>query len=176
MGRSTGWVAALGGLAGGADMILIPEFPVTMDEIVQHINRRRSMGLVYSIVVVAEGVNLETLGGIELNELSGEGVGGVRLATRGVGPFVAAQLEDLGGFEVRTTVLGHLQRGGSPTAHDRIFATRVGAAAYDAAVAGKFGMIPVVREDNVVLTPLSAVTTGKRKVPREIYDLCSTFF
>jgi 6-phosphofructokinase 1 len=157
-------------------MILIPEFPVTMDEIVEHINRRRSAGIVYSIVVVAEGVNLETLGGVELSELSSEGVGGVRLATRGVGPFVAAQLEERGGFEVRTTVLGHLQRGGSPTAHDRIFATRVGAAAYDAVLAGKYGTIPVVRDDNVVLTPLSTVTVGKRKVPREIYDLCRAFF
>lgn len=176
MGRSTGWVAAMGGLAGGADMIVIPEFPVTMDEIVEHINKRRSAGIVYSIIVVAEGVNLGTLGGTESPELSGEGVGVVRHATRGVGPFVAAKIEERGNFEVRTTVLGHLQRGGSPTAHDRIFATRVGAAAYDAVIAGKFGMIPVVRDDQVVLTPLSTVAVGQRKVPRELYDLCEVFF
>jgi 6-phosphofructokinase 1 len=91
-----------------------------------------------------------------------------------VGPFVAAQIEALGGFEVRTTVLGHLQRGGSPSARDRIFATRVGDAAYDAVVAGKFGTIPVVRDDNVVLVPIASIATGKRKVPREIYDLCTT--
>ncbi len=175
MGHSTGWVAALGGLAGGADMILIPEFPVTMDEIVEHIDARRRAGLAYSIVVVAEGVNLETLGGVEDDELLSEEIGVIRLATRGVGPFVAAQLEARGGYEVRTTVLGHLQRGGSPTAHDRIFATRVGGAAYEAVLAGKFGTIPVVREDNVVLTPLATVTVGKRKVPREIYDLCRAF-
>ncbi len=176
MGRSTGWVAAMGGLAGGADMIVIPEFPITMDEIVEHTNRRRGLGLAYSLVVVAEGVGLDTLGGTESGELSSEGVGGVRHATRGVGYFVAAKIEEQGGFEVRTTVLGHLQRGGSPTAHDRIFATRVGAAAYDAVIAGKFGMIPVVRDDNVVLVPLATVAEGKRKVPREIYDLCSIFF
>lgn len=176
MGRSTGWVAALGGLAGGADMIVIPEFPVTMDEIVDHINRRRSAGLGYSIVVVAEGINLAILGGVEPEELSNEGVGGVRHATRGVGHFVAAKIEEQGGFEVRTTVLGHLQRGGSPTAHDRIFATRVGAAAYDAVIAGKFGMIPVIRGDDVVLAPLATVAVGQRKVPREIYDLCAVFF
>ncbi len=175
MGRSTGWVASMGGLAGGADLIMIPEFPLTMDEVIAHINRRRSAGLVYSLVVVAEGINLSTLGGTEPSELLNEGVGGVRHATRGVGPFVAARIEELGGFEVRTTVLGHLQRGGSPSARDRIFATRVGAAAYDAAVAGKFGMIPVVREDSVVLVPISSVAIGKRKVPREIYDLCTTF-
>src|ERR1039458_533518 len=120
MGRSTGWVAALGGLAGGADMIVIPEFPVTMDEIVEHINRRRSAGLVYSIVVVAEGISLTIWGGTETGDLSNEDVGGVRHATRGVGHFVAAKIEEQGGFEVRTTVLGHLQRGGSPTAHDQI--------------------------------------------------------
>ena len=176
MGRSTGWVAALGGLAGGADMIVIPEFPVTMDEIVEHINRRRSAGLVYSIVVVAEGISLTILGGTETGDLSNEGVGGVRHATRGVGHFVAEKIEEQGGFEVRTTVLGHLQRGGSPTAHDRIFATRVGAAAYEAVIEGKFGMIPVVRDDNVVLVPLSTVAVGQRKVPREIYDLCAVFF
>jgi 6-phosphofructokinase 1 len=176
MGRSTGWVAALGGLAGGADMIVIPEFPVTMDEIVAHINRRRSAGLVYSIVVVAEGINLAILGGVDLEELSNEGVGGVRHATRGVGHFVAAKIEEQGGFEVRTTVLGHLQRGGSPTAHDRIFATRVGAAAYDAVIADKYGMIPVIRGDDVVLAPLAMVAVGQRKVPREIYDLCAVFF
>jgi 6-phosphofructokinase 1 len=73
-------------------------------------------------------------------------------------------------------VLGHLQRGGSPTAYDRIFATRVGAAAYDAVIAGKFGMIPVVRDGTVVLADLSSVAVGQRKVPREIYDLCAAFF
>jgi len=176
MGRATGWVAALGGLAGGADMIVIPEFPVTMEEIVIHLERRRKAGLAFSIVVVAEGVNLSTLGGVEAGELSTEGIGGVRLATRGVGQFVASQIESRGNFEVRTTVLGHLQRGGSPTAHDRIWATRVGAGAYEAVVAGKFGTIPVVRGDEVVLVPLATVAEGQRKVPREIYGLCELFF
>jgi 6-phosphofructokinase 1 len=176
MGRSTGWVAALGGLAGGADLIMIPEYPVAMEDIIEHLNRRRASGIMYSLVVVAEGVNLAALGGSESSEISNDDIVGVRQATRGVGPFVAAKIEELGNFEVRTTVLGHLQRGGSPSAHDRIFATRVGTAAYDAAVAGKFGMIPVVREDNVVLVPISSIATGKRKVPREIFDLCSSFF
>ncbi|HUV57778.1 MAG TPA: ATP-dependent 6-phosphofructokinase [Acidimicrobiales bacterium] len=176
MGRSTGWVAALGGLAGGADMIVIPEFPVTMDDIVSHLEQRRKAGLAFSIVVVAEGVNLSTLGGVESSDLTAEGIGGIRLATRGVGQFVASQIERRGDFEVRTTVLGHLQRGGSPTAHDRIWATRVGAGAYDAVIAGQFGMIPVVRNDAVSLVPLSVVAEGQRKVPREIYDLCALFF
>jgi len=175
MGRSTGWVAALGGLAGGADMIVIPEFPITIDEIVAHLEVRRRAGLVFSIVVVAEGIDLETLEVGAAGHVDSDGVSGVRHATRGVGHFVAAKIEQHG-FEVRTTVLGHLQRGGSPTAHDRIYATRVAAAAYEAVVAGKFGMIPVVRDGTVVLTELSTVTTGRRQVPREIYDLCAVFF
>ena len=178
MGRSTGWVAAMGGLAGGADMVVIPEFPVTVDEIVEHIHRRRRTGLMYSIIVVAEGVNLATFADADPRSRAvsdRDDVAGVRHASRGVGPFVAALIEDHG-FEVRTTVLGHLQRGGSPTAYDRIYATRVGAAAYDAVVAGAFGTIPVVRDGQVVLTPLTTVTVGQRQVPRELYDLCAVFF
>ncbi len=176
MGRSTGWVAALGGLAGGADLVVVPEFPMTMEEIIEHVNQRRRKGLIFSIIAVAEGVHLDTLGGVESSQLSTEGIGGVRLATRGVGNFVANQLEQLAGFDVRTTVLGHLQRGGTPTAHDRIWATRVGAGAYEAVIEKKFGTIPVVRNNQVTLVPLSEVAGGQRKLPREIYDLCSIFF
>jgi 6-phosphofructokinase 1 len=176
MGRATGWVAAMGGLAGGADLIVIPEFPLTMDQIIAHLVKRRSSNNAFSIVVVAEGINLETLGSTVRDEVSTEGIGGVRLATRGVGQFVASQIDAHGGFEVRTTVLGHLQRGGSPSSYDRIWATRVGAAAYDAVVAEKFGMIPVVQGNQVELAPLASVATGQRKVPRELYDLCAAFF
>lgn len=176
MGRATGWVAAMGGLAGGADLIVIPEFPITMDEIIEHLNLRRSKGLGFSIVVAAEGVNLETLGGVEANGVPTEGVGSIQLASRGVGQFIAGRIEAHGGFEVRTTVLGHLQRGGAPTAYDRIWATRVGAAAYEALVAGTTGVIPVVRGNDVVLTPLTTVAQGQRQVPRDLYDLCATFF
>lgn len=176
MGRATGWVAAMGGLAGGADLIIIPEFPMTMDQIIDHLVRRRDRGTAYSIVVIAEGINLATLGGHESGDLSIEGVRRVRLATRGVGQFLASKINEFGGFEVRTTVLGHLQRGGSPTAYDRIWATRVGAAAYDAVVAGHFGTIPVVQGNEIQLVPLETVTHGQRRVPRELYDLCAAFF
>jgi 6-phosphofructokinase 1 len=176
MGRATGWVAAMGGLAGGADLIVIPEFPMTMDEIIAHLVKRRTSRSAFSIVVVAEGINLGTVGGVESSEITSGGIGGVRLATRGVGHFVASKIDEYGGFEVRTTVLGHLQRGGSPTAYDRIWATRVGACAYDAVVAGKYGVIPLVRGNDVTLEPLSTVATGQRHVPRELYELCSAFF
>jgi 6-phosphofructokinase 1 len=176
MGRTTGWVAAMGGLAGGADMIVIPEFPVTIDEIVAHLKRRRAEGNAYSILVVAEGVNLSTLAGDVADEVPTEGITNIRLAARGVGQFVANRIEEHGGFEVRTTVLGHLQRGGAPTAYDRIWATRVGAGAYNAIVEGKFGTIPVVRSNEVVLAPLTDVAGGQRALPRNLYDLCATFF
>ncbi|HEY7930732.1 MAG TPA: ATP-dependent 6-phosphofructokinase [Acidimicrobiales bacterium] len=176
MGRSTGWVAALGGLAGGADLIVIPEFPMSMRDVLDHVKARRRAGLGYSIIVVAEGVNLATLGGVEAGELSREGVRGAPLASRGVGPFVAARIEEHGEVEVRTTVLGHLQRGGSPTAYDRVWATRVGAGAYDAVAAEHFGTIPVVHDNRVVLSPLADVAIGQRPVPRELYDLCAAFF
>jgi ATP-dependent phosphofructokinase / diphosphate-dependent phosphofructokinase len=176
MGRATGWVAAMGGLAGGADLILIPEFPMTMDGVIDHLVARRAGRAAYSIVVVAEGVNLETLGGHESSDLWAEGLRAVRLATRGVGQFLASQIDAHGGFEVRTTVLGHLQRGGSPTAYDRIWATRVGAAAYDAVIDRRFGTIPVVRGNEVHLAPLDTVAHGQRRVPRELYDLCAAFF
>lgn len=175
MGRATGWVAAMGGLAGGADLIIIPEFPLTIEQIITHLVNRRAAGNSFSIIVVAEGLNLESLGGIELDGVPTEGIGGVRLAARGVGQFLAARIEDHGGFEVRTTVLGHLQRGGSPTAYDRIWATRVGAAAYGAVAAGEFGKIPVVRGNAIELVPLTVVANGQRQVPREIYDLCTSF-
>jgi 6-phosphofructokinase 1 len=175
MGRSTGWVAALGGMAGGADLVIIPEFPITIDDVMAHVARRRSAGYGFSIIVVAEGVNMSTLGGNEVG-VSTEGIGGVRLATRGVGSFVASKIEEHGGYEVRTTVLGHLQRGGSPSAYDRIWATRVGSAAYDAVVAQHFGVIPVVRGNEIVEIPLGDVAAGQRAVPEDIYRLCSSFF
>lgn len=176
MGRATGWVAAMGGLAGGADLIVIPEFPITMTDIIDHVTRRRSSGYGFSIVVVAEGVNLETLGGHEVNGVPTEGISAISLASRGVGNFVANRIDAHGGFEVRTTVLGHLQRGGSPTAYDRIWATRVGAAAYDAVKAQQWGTIPVVRGNTVQLAPLADIANGQRQVPRELYELCSGFF
>lgn len=176
MGRSTGWVAAMGGLAGGADLVVIPEFPYTMDEIINHLVARRAAGYGFSIVVIAEGVNLETLGGHETGEISGDGIRGARLATRGVGQFLAKRIDEHGGFEVRTTVLGHLQRGGSPTAYDRIWATRVGVGAYEAVAAGNFGTIPVVRGGQIELAPLATVSHGRRRVPRDLYDLCEAFF
>ena len=139
MGRDTGWVAVMGGLAGGADMIIIPEFGVTVDEVVAHLEVRRSAGSDFSIIVVAEGVEMEGLRSKDQADGARDAFGHVQLSRRGVGENLARIIEERTGHETRATVLGHVQRGGSPTAYDRIWATRVGAKAYDLVVEGLFG-------------------------------------
>src|SRR6266545_4223321 len=130
MGRDTGWVALAGGLAGGADLIVIPEFPVELDEVVRHLHRRRGEGKDFSIIVVAEGACFP---GLDLNgdEGSTDAFGHVQLSRRGIGDALSRRIEQETGFETRVTVLGHLQRGGTPSAIDRIWATRLGVAATD---------------------------------------------
>ncbi len=175
MGRSTGWVAAMGGLAGGADFIVIPEFPTSLEQITDHVQRRRAMGSAFSIVVVAEGVAPSTLGA-PLPEPSESELTHVGYAKRGVGRYLADQLNLRTGFESRCTVLGYVQRGGSPTAHDRIWASHVGSAAYDAVRDRDWGTVPVVRRGAVERARLTDVTAEIRRVPIELYELCAAFF
>ena len=176
MGRATGWVAAMGGLAGGADFIVIPEYPSSIAEIVAHIQSRRAQGSAFSIVVIAEGVAPSDLGGTNLDSVEQDPVGHPNYASRGIGHFVAERIRLETGYETRATVLGYVQRGGTPTAHDRIWASYLGSASYDAVVASAWGQIPVVRGGAVVTVPLSEVTTSRRAVPRELYELCARFF
>jgi phosphofructokinase-like protein len=176
MGRDTGWVAVMGGMAGGADMIVIPEFPVSLDEIVDHLKSRRAAGSDFSIIVVAEGV---TIGGVhDDTEAAGhkDAFGHVQLSRRGVGDRLAEAIEDRTGFETRTTVLGHLQRGGSPSAFDRIWATRVGAAAFDLVEQGRWGYMPVVRDGGVAVARIADVAGKQRRVPEDLYELCKRFY
>ena len=146
MGRDTGWVAVMGGLAGGADMIIIPEFSVTLDEVVARLEVRRQGGSDFSIIVVAEGVEMDGLQSKDEAEGARDAFGHVQLSRRGVGESLGRIIEERTGHETRATVLGHVQRGGSPTAYDRIWATRVGAKAYELVVEGLFGMMPVVHQ------------------------------
>ncbi len=176
MGRATGWVATLGGLAGGADFIVIPEFPVTIDAVEAHVRRRHSAGSSFSIVVVAEGVTLASFGSAEPDDAPVDQLGRVQLARRSVGHHLAEELERRTGFDTRTAVLGYVQRGGTPSAYDRINATRVGAAAYDAVRAGLFGSVPILRGGEIECVPLADVTATVKVVPREIYDLATRFF
>lgn len=176
MGRDTGWVAVMGGLAGGADMIAIPEFEVTFDEVVDHLHARRAAGSDFSIIVVAEGARMPELGGPDEAAAPRDAFGHVQLGRRGVGERLAALIEERTGLETRATVLGHTQRGGSPTAYDRIWATRVGARAYDLVREGGWGTMPVVRCGAVDVAPIADVVAEQRRVPRELYELAQVFY
>jgi ATP-dependent phosphofructokinase / diphosphate-dependent phosphofructokinase len=176
MGRDTGWVAVMGGLAGGADLIIIPEFPLGLDEVVGHLDRRGTQGSDFSIIVVAEGVRMEGVTGAGDEPSPTDAFGHALLSKRGVGERLAVTIEERTGHETRTTVLGYTQRGGTPTAYDRIWATRVGAAAYTLAAEGRWGSIPVVRGGAVEIASISDVVAEQRRVPSELYDLAKVFF
>jgi 6-phosphofructokinase 1 len=166
MGRHAGWIALHAGLAGGADAILIPEQPFDIEEVCRRIRRRHARGRTFSIVVVAEGAlpregTMETLSG-ETDEF-----GHVRLG--GIGQRLEHEIEQRTGYETRTTVLGHVQRGGTPTAFDRVLATRLGLAAIDAAAARKWGVMSALRGNDIVLVPLAEAVAELRTVPLPEY-------
>ncbi|GAC1682111.1 MAG: 6-phosphofructokinase [Candidatus Dormibacteraceae bacterium] len=175
MGRDAGWVALMGGLAGGADLILIPEFEVGLDEVVAHLYRRRGEGKLFSIIVVAEGAKIPELEKESAGEGEKDAFGHIRLSKRGIGDLLAGNVESETGFETRVTVLGHLQRGGSPSPIDRIWATRLGVEAVELVVAGRSGVIPIRRNGAVDVVPLADVVRQTRTVPRELYDLSRVF-
>ncbi len=175
MGREAGWVALKGGIAGGAELILIPEVPVDPDYVCQTLQRHRSQGKDSSIVVVAEGVELpEAIGGVSPEEV--DAFGHVRLDRRGVGDALARYIEGRTGYETRVTVLGHLQRGGTPTAYDRIMATRCGVAAVDLLRDGQFGYLAAVRGEAICPVPLEQVVGHVRTVDLALYEIARVFF
>jgi len=175
MGRHAGWVATLGGLAGGADYILIPEVPADLDAVCEHLRERWRQGKTFSIVVVAEGVEMrEVMPKEQVGEV--DQFGHVRLDRRGVGETLSKLIEQRTGFETRVTVLGHLQRGGSPTSYDRIMATRVGAAAIDLIREGKFGYLAAVKGGRIVPVEIAAAVGRTRTVDLELYHLAQMFF
>ena len=176
MGRDTGWVAIMGGLAGGADMIVIPEFPVSIDEVVEHLHERRAGGSDFSIIVVSEGVDMEGMGRREDADDGRDAFGHAQLSRRGVGERLASLIEQRTGFETRATVLGHTQRGGSPTAYDRIWATHVGYGAWELIQNGDYGRMPVVQCGRTAVASIRDVVAEQRRVPRELYDLATMFF
>jgi len=172
MGRHTGWIAVMSGIAGGADVILIPEFPVDIDDACKEIRHRHDRGKDFSIVVVSEGYELEGLGdGGETDEF-----GHTRLSQRGVGDALAREIESRTGFETRVTVLGHVQRGGSPTPRDRVLATRYGLKAADLVHDGEFGRMAALHGDRVVDVSLKEATAELKTVPREWYEVARAFF
>lgn len=170
MGRDSGWVAAYGGLAGGADVVLIPELPTTLDEVASALERRHALGQTDTIVVAAEGVHLPDLAGVrEVTQT--DAFGHARLDQRGIGDALARGIERQTGYETRAVVLGHLQRGGSPTAVDRLWATRFGDMAVELVHTGRFGLLPVARGGGVGVAALSDAIASVRGVPPEIVEL-----
>ena len=176
MGRDTGWVALMGGLAGGADLILIPEITVTLEEIIDRLQKRLQSGHDFSIIVVAEGVQVAGVTDQQEGDGKVDAFGHAQLSKRGVAETLAEVIEERLGHETRTTVLGHTQRGGTPSAYDRIWATRVGVAAYDLVLAKSWGMMPVVRNGTVETAPIGDVARQQRRVPAELYELAKIFY
>jgi 6-phosphofructokinase 1 len=173
MGRHAGWIALHSGLAGGADVILIPERPFDIDEVCRLIRRRHARGRYFSIVVVAEGA-VPKEGTMETLEADKDEFGHARLG--GIGQRLEQEIEARTGFESRATVLGHIQRGGTPTAFDRVLATRLGIAAIDAANEGRWGMMPALRGTRIELVPMADAVAQLKTVPPEDYAAAETFF
>jgi 6-phosphofructokinase 1 len=150
------------GVAGGADVIIIPEQPFDIDEVCARIQRRHERGYLFSIVVVAEGATPKE-GTMAIVEGQQDEFGHARLG--GIGHALEGEIERRTGYETRTTVLGHTQRGGTPTAFDRVLATKFGLAAADAAHAGRWGEMPALRGTNIELVPLADAVRELRTVP-----------
>jgi 6-phosphofructokinase 1 len=172
MGRHAGWIAVMSGIAGGADVILIPERPVDVDDVCTEIRRRHERGKNFSIVVVSEGCELP--GAEDKGEV--DQFGHKLLAKRGVGEAIGEQIEERTGFETRVTVLGHVQRGGSPTPRDRVLATRFGLKAAELVEAGEFGQMAALRGDDVIAVSLEEATAELKTVPDDWYEVARAFF
>lgn len=173
MGRYTGWIALEAGLAGGADVILIPEKPFDIEEVCECIRQRQKRGRNFSLIVVAEGAKPK--GGVEIvYSESLDEFGHIRLG--GVGYYLGKEIEKCMRIETRVVVLGHLQRGGSPTAFDRILATRFGIAAIDLVHDKKFDRMVAIKGNKIVSVPLEEVVGKRKTVDLELYDIASVFF
>jgi 6-phosphofructokinase 1 len=173
MGRHAGWIAVYGGIAGGADVILIPEKPFDMGEVCAVVNRRRNAGKNFSIIVAAEGAYPKEVGGIITKEKELDAFGHARLG--GVGEFLANELEKMCGAETRHVVLGHLQRGGSPTSYDRILATRYGVRAVELIEEGKFGRMVALQGNKIVDVSLEEATRETKTVDMDMYRMAGYF-
>jgi 6-phosphofructokinase 1 len=172
MGRNAGWIATYGGIAGGADYILVPEKPIVMKDVVESIKKRHARGRDYSIVVVAEGAKFEN--GEVAKDQEVDDFGHVRLG--GIGERLAKLIERETGYETRATVLGHIQRGGSPTAFDRVLATRFGIAATDLVHQRKFGRMVALSGNQIVDVPVEAGVGELKTLDLDLYKIAEVFF
>jgi len=173
MGRHAGWIATYAGIAGGAAVVLIPERPFDIDEVCQRIKRRHARGRFASIVVVAEGAE-PAAGTIDVGEREIDRFGHVRLG--GIGYTLASEIGVRTGYETRPVLLGHVQRGGTPTAYDRVLSTRFGVAAIDAVHDGQFGRMVALRGGKIGTTPLLDVVGRSRPVDPDLFENVAEIF
>ena len=174
MGRHAGWIATYGGLAGGADMILIPEKPFAVDEVCDVVRNRVERGRHFSIIVVSEGAIPKAVGKSITKEAEKDAFGHERLG--GIGEMLANEIEKRTGVESRHVVLGHLQRGGTPTAYDRVLATRYGVKAVELVKEGKFGRMVALKGNEIIDIPLERGTKELKLVDMDIYSEAEIFF
>lgn len=174
MGRGAGWIATNAGIAGGADLILIPEHPYEIDRVCEVLQRRYARGRHFSIVVVAEGATPAGGSAPVTQGSKTDAFGHPRLG--GVGAALAEQIETRTGYETRAVVLGHIQRGGKPTAFDRVLATRYGVQAIDMIHQGEFGRMAALHGQNLTSVPLAEALGRSRTVDQRLYDVASVFF
>ncbi|MFQ5681331.1 MAG: 6-phosphofructokinase [Candidatus Omnitrophota bacterium] len=173
MGRHSGWIAAYSGIAGGADMILVPEIPIDMDEVIASIKKRHSRGKTFSIIVVAEGAKFAC--GAEMRqEEKLDAFGHVRLG--GVGEALGKEIEKRTGYETRISVLGHIQRGGTPTAFDRVLGTRFGVRAVELVEKGEFGLMVSLQGNKIVPVPIQDGVAKLKTLDKGLYDIAKVFF
>lgn len=173
MGRHAGWIALEAGIAGGADVILIPELPIDIDEVCALVKKRYARGKTFSIVAVAEGAQCKEKSLVTQEEQL-DAFGHVRLG--GIGELLAQEIQKRTGFETRATVLGHIQRGGSPTAFDRILGTRFGVRAVELVMAKKFGRMVALAGNKIIDVPIEEAVSALKTVDPELYELAKVFF
>jgi 6-phosphofructokinase 1 len=172
MGRHAGWIALHSGLASGADVILIPEVKIDLNEVCDILKKRKERGKGFSIVVVAEGAEFKA-GQVVLKEEKLDAFGHVRLG--GIGEILAQEIEKRTGFETRTTVLGHIQRGGTPSAGDRFLATRFGVKAMELVLGKKFGYMASLKGADVTEVPIQDAVGTLKTVDMKLYEMAKTF-
>jgi 6-phosphofructokinase 1 len=173
MGRHVGHIATWSGIAGGATMTLVPEEPFDIDEVCAALVRRHERGRYASIVVVAEGARPKP-GTIEAPPIDYDEYGHIRLG--GIANVVATEIESRTGYETRVTILGHVQRGGTPTAFDRVLSTRFGIAAIDAVHEGAWGQMVALQAGSIVTVPLADVVKELKPISSELWDVARQFF
>lgn len=173
MGRHAGWIALEAGIAGGADVILIPEKPIDMEEVCAIIKKRHARGKTFSIVAAAEGAQFKDKDLVKQEEKL-DAFGHVRLG--GVGEILAKEIEKKTGFETRLTVFGHIQRGGSPTAFDRVLGTRFGVKAIELIINKEFGKMAALSGNKIIAVPLADAVKELKTVDNELYEVAKVFF